>query len=201
LRWEQSQNHQTGQAAKSAVYYLLDRTQTETMNILFALVICYIFGSTAWRTVLKKGAYPSSVKWYLKWFHALILCLLMMSALAALDELFWLVRHHSDVGSLSFLNLARVITIASGLALPFICDQMVKRRKQSLKWFFTIWPINVGSTLYVGLAPESGKYPKWSIEWVAAIACGIFLMTIIFYLSESVQRVLFDTGTGSVAQH
>lgn len=161
------------------------------MKVLFTLLIFYIFGNVVWRTILRKGAYPSSVNWYLKWTHALILVFLLTYALGAFGELFWLIRFRPNIRDDLFVGIARIITIITGLALPFICDRMVKRQRQALRWYFTVWPICFLTANYVRFATLGDKYPTWLIEFVAAMSFCLLLATVIFYMIDSVQRALF----------
>jgi hypothetical protein len=171
------------------------------MNLFVTLIILFIFGQAAWSSILKRGVYPLSVKWYLKWFHAFTLYFMLIYALCAFSELLWLINYrselidcfhsHSKVILGPVTGVTHIVSCASGLTLPFICDQMAKRRREVLRWFFVVWPINFLSVVYIIITSTSGKYPTWSIALLIVMLCGIFLASILFYLNASVINALF----------
>jgi len=175
------------------------------MNLIVALIIFLIFAQTTWKSILKNGAYPQSVKWYLKWLHALILCWLMVFTLCALSDLFWLIHYRSEVID-SFIsnsktplfdpvsNILRIVFTVSGLTLPFVCNQMTKCNVTVLKWYFLLWPISFLSSMYVVITSLSKLYPAGPMEFLTAVLCLMFLVSILFYSNDWVRGSLFVKG-------
>ena len=166
------------------------------MKTLIYLVIICALVNAAWRTILKKGAYPSCVKLYIKWFHAGILCYLQLYFLCAVGNLGWLL--HSNFGTVGSVPAVpayvsvHILGSVTGLPLPIICEQMAKRRTNSLKWYFTAWPINFVCETYIMIASVNGKYPSSSIMPIIIIFCCPFIASIVFYLIPPIRNNLFE---------
>ena len=122
------------------------------MNLFFNLLLYCSIGFIIWRLVLKKSAYPDIVQRHLTWSHAIILYYVLVNAVGALDNLVWLIRNHLEIiacfnlqsnviGSPSIAT-AMIIGSLAGTPLFLICNQMAKRQRSILKWYFVLWPVS-----------------------------------------------------------
>ena len=161
------------------------------MSLLVTLIILYLFGYIMWRSILRKGAYPPSVNWNLKWFHAFIFCYLQISFLFALGELFWLIHYPANSVN-PVIYTMHILACASGLTFPFISNGLAKRQVDVLKWYFIAWPTNFISENCIMMVSVEGKHPISSVV-LLSILTGIFIATICFYLNHSVKERLFMT--------
>ena len=160
--------------------------------------ICYLC-QAVWRSILKEGAYPQSIDRRLKVFHALALCYLglyfglaVLNVLRVLQDLPVFLGYFSSQSDPDpTLGAIFVASCVSGLFLPKICDEMAKRKRKALKWFFVVWPICFLTTTFTIVPLILAAKTTFSFVEVLLMLI-MFFATIVFYARGSVRKVLFE---------
>ena len=171
--------------------------------MFFYFVTALIAGRSMWKTILKPGAYPASIKWYLKWFHAFVVFYLFLEVLGAIDDLFFLFRYRHDLlASFSSDSIvingpaagtAYIISCVSGLSLPLVFLRLAERDKTVLPWFFLLSTVNCMAFVYVVISDVNDKHSGAAMVLVVFVSCGIWLSSVVFYLSRSIRKSLFES--------